>query len=380
MKVLSIPSSGKIGQVVAYQSPFGNCQRQYCIPANPKSPAQQHTRAFFTRFARAWSQVLTQAQRDAWNVAGPKVQSATRLGSGPLTGQQLFQGLNSARACIGHRGILLLPTAQIVFGVSGVDGLTITNGQSGVRLLLKVTGPVTEEVMVFGQAPCSAGRSKRRNVAYLGLLPVPQDGMSDITDIYVARYGEPRPGEKVFIVTRQQKDGWEDDDYETNEIVPEKPTEQQAEGTAALTLIPYMHKGCTRDAQGTSAMPVPCSPEGGKAGAQDGEAAVAGFGGGATRIPRIDTEGGGVGLQGRSPAPDQPVESMAVCAFGMLDGTARVAVRCQLAHAKGGQEEASGPVGGSPAQSRVRLPGKIPNFRLLQVRPLISLTGKPLDI
>jgi hypothetical protein len=81
--------------------------------------------------------------------------------------------------------------------------------------------------------------------------------MSDITDIYVARYGEPRPGEKVFIVTRQQKDGWEDDDYETNEIVPDKPTEQQAEGTAALTLIPYMHKGCTRDAQGTCTMPVP---------------------------------------------------------------------------------------------------------------------------
>ena len=204
MKVLSIPSSGKIGQVVAYKSRFGNCQRQYLIPANPKSPAQQHTRAFFTRFARAWSQVLTQAQRDAWNVAGPKVQSATRLGSGPLTGQQLFQGLNSARACIGHRGILLLPTPQVVFGVSGVGGLTITNGQSGVRLLLKVTGSVTEEVMVFGQAPCSAGRSKRRNVAYLGLRPVPQDGMSDITDIYVARYGEPRPGEKVFIVTRQQ--------------------------------------------------------------------------------------------------------------------------------------------------------------------------------
>ena len=26
------------------------------------------------------------------------------------------------------------------------------------------------------------------------------DGLSDITDRYVARYGEPRPGEKVFVV------------------------------------------------------------------------------------------------------------------------------------------------------------------------------------
>jgi hypothetical protein len=116
---------------------------------------------------------------------------------------------------------------------------------------------VTEDIMVFGQAPCSAGRSKRRNVAYLGLLPVPQDGMSDITDLYVARYGEPQAGEKVFIVTRQQKDGWEGDDYETNEIVPEKPAGQQAAVTAALTLLVHMHKGCTRDAQGTLPPAIP---------------------------------------------------------------------------------------------------------------------------
>jgi hypothetical protein len=75
--------------------------------------------------------------------------------------------------------------------------------------------------------------------------------MSDITDIYIARYGEPRAGEKVFIVTRQQKDGWEGLDQETNEIVPEKPSGQQAAATAALTLKVHMHKGCTRDAQGT---------------------------------------------------------------------------------------------------------------------------------
>ena len=256
MKVLSIPSSGKIGQVVAYKSRFGNCQRRYCLPTNPRSPSQQYMRRGFGSFAPAWSRVLTQAQREAWNVAGPKVQSKTRLSSGPLTGQQLFQGLNSARFRIAAK-MLLTPPVPVIFEPSVVGRLTLTNGEGGVRLLLNVTGPVTEDIMVFGQAPCSAGRSKRRNVAYLGLLPAPQDGTSDITDIYIARYGEPRPGEKVFIVTRQQKDGWEGDDYETNEIVPEKPAGQQAVATAALTLLVHMHKGCTRDAQGTNALPVP---------------------------------------------------------------------------------------------------------------------------
>ena len=89
-----------------------------------------------------------------------------------------------------------------------------------MRLLLNVTVPITDKIMVFGQAPCSAGRSKRRNISYLGLLPAPIDGLADITALYVARYGKPKPGEKVFIVTRQQKNGWESPDHVTSEIVP----------------------------------------------------------------------------------------------------------------------------------------------------------------
>jgi hypothetical protein len=139
-----------------------------------------------------------------------------------------------------------------VFDRNPVGPLIITNDQSGLRLLLKLTGPVTEDIMVFAQAPCSAGRSKRRNVSYIGLLPLAVDGLCDITALYVARYGAPRPGEKLFIVTRQQKDGWEDFDQETSEIVPEPPSAHPALATQASTLKVYMHKGCTRGAQATN--------------------------------------------------------------------------------------------------------------------------------
>jgi hypothetical protein len=196
--------------------------RALVIPTNTQTSARLHMRGSFGQVARAWTTRLTQEQRRAWNGAGPEVESAKRLlQAGRLTGQQLFQGLNSARARIG-REMLLLPPARVSFGPHPVGQLTITNGEGGVRLVLSVTGPVLEDIMVFGQAPCSAGRSKRRNVAYLGLLPVAQGGLSDITELYVARYGEPKAGMKVFIVTRQQQDGWEGDDRETNEIVPEK--------------------------------------------------------------------------------------------------------------------------------------------------------------
>jgi hypothetical protein len=195
MKILSEPSSGKIGNRVAFISRYGQCQREYLIPKNTWSPARDHMRGTFGRLSRAWSQLLTDAQRDAWCEAASQVQSAKRLGkSGPLTGQQHFQGINSARACLGL-DMLLTPPAPVVFGPNPVGQLIITNGQSGVRLLLNVTAPVAEDIMVFGQAPCPAGRRKRRNVSCLGLLPASQAGLSDITDLYVARYGEPAVGQ-----------------------------------------------------------------------------------------------------------------------------------------------------------------------------------------
>jgi hypothetical protein len=115
----------------------------------------------------------------------------------------------------------------------------------------------SEHIMVFGQAPCSAGRSKRRNVSYLGLLPFPVNGLCDITDIYVTKYGAPRPGEKVFIVTVQQNNGWEGIEQETSEIIPPKPMDPPAHSLSPLTLTPHMHMGCTRDVEGTNTTPVP---------------------------------------------------------------------------------------------------------------------------
>ena len=180
-------------------------------------------RRAFGSFARAWGRVLTQAQRDRWDQAGPKVQSATRLGSGPLTGQQHFQGINSARSCIGLPP-LWEPPAPVVFDRSPVGQLIITNDEGGVRLRLEVNASVTADIMVFGQAPCSAGRRKRRNVSYLGLLSAAQDGLSDITAMYIARYGAPRPGERIFIVTRQQKDGWKITTNKPLRSFPPKPS------------------------------------------------------------------------------------------------------------------------------------------------------------
>ena len=162
--------------------------------------------------------------------AGPKVQSRPRLGqSGPLTGEMHFAGINSARAGIG-RALLRRPPEPVVFGPNPVEELTISYAQGRLRFELRVSGPVTEDIMVLGAAPCSAGWRKCRKPAYLGLLPVPQNGMSDITEMYVERYGEPKAGERVFIRTRQQTNGWEGRDKDISEVVPIRPLAQMPSG------------------------------------------------------------------------------------------------------------------------------------------------------
>ena len=56
--------------------------------------------------------------------------------------------------------------------------------------------------------------------AILGLLPAPTAGFSDVTSLYVAKYGVPPVDSCVVIRTRQQVNGCEDRPKETAAVVP----------------------------------------------------------------------------------------------------------------------------------------------------------------
>ena len=287
MKILVPPSSGKIGDRVAFKSRYGMAMRIHGPQRNPRTFPQQRMRRVFGGHSQGWGRRLSQEQRDRWNVAGPQVMSHPRCGQfGPLTGEQHYTGINSVLGCVGLPP-LWEPPARVVFGLSPVRELVITNDEGGARLFLRLAAPPTEDIMVFGQAPCSAGRNKRRNVSYLGLLRPSEDGLSEITAMYKAKYGEPRPGMKVFIVTCQQKNGWQGLEFETSEIVPNGPAGQQAVAEVVNSQKPLMHKGCTRDAEGTGALVDSYSPGGIEPEDGGGKAAGAGLEG--RKVP--DEEG-----------------------------------------------------------------------------------------
>jgi hypothetical protein len=73
-----------------------------------------------------------------------------------------------------------------------------------------VDGILEHLILVQGARPVSSGIRYVGHFPFLGLLPPPVDGWSDITAMYVARFGVPKPGTAIWILTCQHIDGFID--------------------------------------------------------------------------------------------------------------------------------------------------------------------------
>jgi hypothetical protein len=219
MKELTHPQTGKLGNTVSLRTRHGQIRRVLSIPRNRRSAAQRRIRANLGRFAALW-RTLTDPQRAAWTRAARDARTRRCLGHATyLTGCQLFIKLNSARAAIGLPE-LLDPPPFPRFGRNPVGPLLITNDDGDIRLQLKVSGSPAADLVLLGIAPCSAGIAYAWNFVTLGRLPAPVNGFCDITDLYVARFGRPRVGSRVFVRARQQINGWSDAPKQTTALVP----------------------------------------------------------------------------------------------------------------------------------------------------------------
>ena len=98
--------------------------------------------------------------------------------------------------------------------------LAITNSNGDVALGLSLSARPSGHIVVSGSKPRSPGRTSEDHFAILGLLEDPVRGLNDFTALYVAKYGVPPAGSRVFIQTAQQIDGWQDAPRVTSAVVP----------------------------------------------------------------------------------------------------------------------------------------------------------------
>ena len=220
MKILDIPQSGKCGTTVSVRTRYGLVRRRYAIPTDRRSPAQLRIRSAFGRVVSRW-RGLTEDQRASWTPATQGVNSRPSVGqSGRLSGYLLFIKINSALA---YQGLALVdtPPKRVTFDANPVGPLVATNTDGVVDLKLSVPSAPAATVLVLATHPRSAGVSFAKHFTILCVLPAAEAGYSRITDLYVARYGKPAAGTRIFIRTRQVLNGWQDDPKQTTAIVPQ---------------------------------------------------------------------------------------------------------------------------------------------------------------
>jgi hypothetical protein len=223
MKVIDTPRTGKKGNEVAYQSPFGQCLRQLVAPKDIESLAKQKLRSTFGYSARYWGMRLTETQRLHWEAAAQLVPSYPSLRQyGHLSGEQLWMKIDTTLRYL-NQPPTAEPPAPAVFSNNPTTALIIDYDEQGAPRLQLNLGLASEHLMVFGQPPCSPGRMKHRRVYYLALLDPGSNGLTDITAFYTARFGPLTPGRKIFIITNQTKNGWKGQDTVVSAIVPPPP-------------------------------------------------------------------------------------------------------------------------------------------------------------
>ena len=174
-------------------------------PGKPPTGEQLRVQSETSMLAAAWN-ALAEEQRQAW---GERARANRRGGRAARlhlrNGRRLFFRANSHRLAL-RLPLLADPPAEGTYVPAPLVKLVIANRAGRITLKLKVFGGDPDGVMVSSWHPVSPGTMTCRNFVRIGPLPPPVRGMCDITRLYVAKYGVPPVGSKIFVRVQQMKD------------------------------------------------------------------------------------------------------------------------------------------------------------------------------
>ena len=195
--------------VRAFKGRYGWVASAAPLPKNPRTADQQGHRRNILAVSRRW-RTLSLEQRGTWRVLAANTYFVNDEGQRVrLNCFKLFVSLNTRRADLGLPQFDVAP-AQPVFSDSPVKELAVTYTGGKFTLKVRVEGTPEQLILVQGARPVRSGVRCVQHFPFLGLLPPPIDGWSDITELYVARYGVPKPNQAIWIRTCQHIDGFID--------------------------------------------------------------------------------------------------------------------------------------------------------------------------
>jgi hypothetical protein len=209
MKMQKIPKRGRVGPVIYSKGRYGNVAREFVPPDNPRTAHQQRHRQNILAASRRWH-TLTLEQCGTWRVLAASTYYVNDEGERVrLNCFKLFVSLNTRRADLGLPQFDVAP-AHPVFSTNPVKELACSFTDGKFTLRARLEGTLDQVMLVQGARPVRSCVRSVQHFHFLGLLPPPINGWSDITELYVARYGVPKDNQAIWIRFCQHIDGFTD--------------------------------------------------------------------------------------------------------------------------------------------------------------------------
>ena len=198
MKILDVPRSGSYQGITSSRNRFGQYVRTRATPVNPNSSFQGAVRARLAANAAAWRD-LSDLQRDGWLSLGLMMARTDSLGqSYDLTGFQAYVSVNNNLTAAGEATVddapaLSTPEALLTATVTLEDTPTLSIAYTVTPL------PASTKLFVFASPQRSQGRSFENDFRLVFVSAAAAASPANALAGYVARFGNPVLGNKIFF-------------------------------------------------------------------------------------------------------------------------------------------------------------------------------------
>lgn len=155
--------SGSLGGMTAARAKGGAYLRNRSIPVDPSTARQNEVRMALSSLSQAWSNTLTDTQREAWDLYAAETELTNRIGEGiNISGQAMYVRCNTPRV---QAGLAVVNDGPTTFGTPDVGQITLTSifvGEEEITLGVAGTpdwaGSETSHLLVYLGRPMSPGR------------------------------------------------------------------------------------------------------------------------------------------------------------------------------------------------------------------------------
>ena len=198
MKYLGAPQSGSQANTTASHNRAGQYYRNRRAPVQPVGTGRRAlVRANLSQASSGWAS-LTSAQQAAWTAFANGHPITDALGQSiTLTGHQMYVSCTAQLLNCGQTPLVTPPldtgTVAPVVTVFTVTHLGV------ITLTMTVSGTASDFILVAFSAPVSNGVSFMKTFRQQNVLPGNSVGNATEGTAYVAQFGLPPAGGKVFI-------------------------------------------------------------------------------------------------------------------------------------------------------------------------------------